>query len=526
MAPEIPVTISSETIPKIREYPRFVSTILDLYIGLALRRLMEQIGSNLRQSGYRYPFLVMQAAGGLVRSELARPVTTLHSGPVGGLTGVDYWRNIYGFKDAVGSDVGGTSFDVSISSSSAEEYLREPIVGRFEISNPMREIRTIGAGGGTIARFDQVTKRLVVGPDSAQAVPGPVCYGRGGTQPTATDADLIMGRINPDFFLGGKMKLRKDLATAAIKEKIADPMGMDVVETAEAICNVLDGHMESLLRTASALRGLDPSECPLFAFGGMGPTHCAGYTINLGFKQIIISPHASIFSALGAATADVRHRYETSPFVLIRNIPYDSVTLRFAIDKIQAVSELPSSMIERFNVMFEEIDKKATEDMPSEGFPPEEVTKYYEIEARYGGQLWEVRCRTLIHRIGTLADFATLVNDFEEEYIKQYGQLAMAPRGGIEIIGIAVVASASPVKPVFRRLNYVGPDPSQAFKIKRDVFFEKRWLTTNVYSLERLQCGNIIKGPAIIEGVDTTVVVPDDRKVTVDEYSNLIMEQL
>jgi N-methylhydantoinase A/oxoprolinase/acetone carboxylase beta subunit len=526
MGGEIPITISSETIPRLREYPRFMSTILDLYIGLSLRKLLDQIGSNLHQSGYKYPLLVMQAAGGLVRSELARPVTTLHSGPVGGLTGVDYWRNIYGFDSCIGSDVGGTSFDVSFSSSSAEEYLREPIVGRIEISNPMREIRTIGAGGGTIAHFDQVTKRLVVGPASAQAVPGPVCYGRGGTQPTITDADLIMGRMDPDFFLGGKMKLRKDLATEVMKEKIADPMGMDVVEASEAVCEVLDGHMESLLRTTIALKGLDPSESPLFAFGGMGPTHCAGYTTNLHFKKIIISPHASIFSALGAAMADVRHIYETSPFVLIRDLPYDGITLRFTLDKMKRMNELPSPMIERFNSMFDEIDRKASEDMSSEGFSPAEVKKRYEIEARYGGQLWEVRFRTSIHRIENMNDFSTLIKDFEEEYSKQYSQLAMAPRGGIEIIGIAVVSSASPVKPVFKKSNYVGPDPSKGFKTKRDVFFQKKWMKTAVYRLEKLQCGNVIEGPAILETMDTTVVVPDDRKVTVDEYSNLIMEML
>jgi N-methylhydantoinase A/oxoprolinase/acetone carboxylase beta subunit len=335
-----------------------------------------------------------------------------------------------------------------------------------------------------------------------------------------------MNRINPEFFLGGKMKLRADLAAEAIKKKIADPMGFETVEAAEAICNILDGKMESLLRTVMALRGLDPVDCPLFAFGGMGPTHCAGYSANLNFNKVIISPHASIFSALGAATADVRHRYEMSPFSLIRDIPYDSVTLRFLVDRYKEMSELPLQMIDRFNTMFEDIDKKATEDMFSEGFSTEEITKNYEIEARYGGQLWEVRYRTRINRIETLDDFAQLVIDFEQEYIKQYGNLAMVPRGGIEIIGIAVVASASPIKPSFRKITCVTADPSHAFKEKRNVFFNKKWLPTNVYGLEQLDCGNIIEGPAIIEGIDTNVVLPADRKMTVDEYGNLVIEQL
>jgi N-methylhydantoinase A/oxoprolinase/acetone carboxylase beta subunit len=526
IAPGMPVTVSHETIPKVREYPRFMSTILDLYIGLPVRKLLERINLELKKKGYKYPLLVMQASGGLTRSEIVKPITTLHSGPVGGLTGVDYWRKIYGFKHAVGTDVGGTSFDVSLSSDAFEEYLREPIVGRIEISNPMREIRTIGAGGGTIARFDHVTKRLRVGPESAEAVPGPVCYQRGGTEPTVTDADVVMGRIDPDFFLGGKMRLRKDLAISAIKEKIADPLGMSTEEAAEAICDIIDGHMEALLRTTLALRGLDPRECPVFAFGGMGPAHCAGYTSKLGVQKVIISPHAAIFSALGAATADVRHRYEISPFIFFRNLPYDPVSLRFTFDEVKDLSEFSSRTIERFNEMFEEIDKKATEDMTAEGFMPHGVTKYYEIEARYGGQLWEVRFRTSIRKIETLADFVLLVRDFEEEYIKQYGQLAMVPRGGFEIVNIAVVASASQMKPVFRMFDHVGRDPSQALKGKRNVFFKGRWVMTNVYALERLQCGNVVEGPAIIEGIDTTIVVPEDRKVTVDKFGNLIMERL
>jgi N-methylhydantoinase A/oxoprolinase/acetone carboxylase beta subunit len=523
MAPEVKMTLSYEAAPRIREYPRFMSTIIDLYVGLPLHKLLDEIGSKLRQKGYTYPFLIMQAAGGLASAKIVKPVTTLHSGPVGGLTGVDFWRNVYGTKVAIGTDVGGTSFDVSISSAGEEEYLREPIVGRYEISSPMRQIMTIGAGGGTKARFDQLTKRLIVGPASAEAVPGPACYGLGGKEPTITDADLVMNRINADYFLGGKVKLNKELAVAVIKEKIAEPMGIEVPQAAEAMCNILDGQMEALLQRVVALKGIDPNECPTLAFGGMGPTHCAGYTANVGFKRVIISPHAAIFSAYGASTADVKHRYEASPFFIIPSIPYDNLSLRFKIDQLKSMDELPPDMVERFNRMFAEIDQRVTEDMFAEGFKKEEMHKRYDIEARYGGQLWELRCEIPTYKIESIADFGAIIRAFEEEYIKTYTKLAMVPSGGFQAMSIAVVATGRTIKPGLRKFSYVGPHPPRPHS-ERDVFFKNRWVSTKVYRLEDLQCGNMVNGPAIIEAPDTTVVVPEERKVSVDEYFNVIME--
>ncbi|MEE9612701.1 MAG: hydantoinase/oxoprolinase family protein, partial [Desulfatiglandales bacterium] len=192
MAPGMPVSLSSTVAPIFREYTRFMTAIIDLYIGSALKDLLQRIGSNLAENGYTNPLLVLQATGGLARSEIVRPVTTLHSGPVGGFAGVEFVKDLYGFDNAVGADMGGTSFDVCVSPKGSIEYLREPIVGRFEICNPMREITTIGAGGGTMARVEKAANLLIVGPESAGAEPGPVCYDRGGTVPTITDADVVM----------------------------------------------------------------------------------------------------------------------------------------------------------------------------------------------------------------------------------------------------------------------------------------------------------------------------------------------
>lgn len=524
MAPGVMVALSSEVCPTIREYPRFTSTIIDLHIGRALRELLQKIEGRLQGYGYQKPLLVMQASGGVVQAEVVKPGTTLHSGPVGGLAGVEFLKSIYGFPNAVGSDVGGTSFDVTFSPEKGEELKLEPIVGRYEISTPMREIITIGAGGGTIGWVDPVTRTLHVGPQSAGGVPGPACYDNGGTEPTVTDADVVLNRIDPNYFLGGRKKLNRKKALTVIKEKIAEPLNMDVIEAASGICEIVDAAMSATLKTVLATKGADPAEFVLFAFGGAGPTHCAGYSAGLGFSRVIIPPFAAVFSAFGASTSDIKHRLEASPYLLLPDLPYDTSTLEFEVDKI-TLDLAPPWAIERFNSMFTELEDIAYNDLKREGFEKDEVTFKYEIMARYGGQLWELRISCPVSRINTSADLAALIKAFENEYKSVYSGLAMSPAGGIEVISIGLVASAPAAKPKLVKKDFVSKDPSPALKGEREVYFAGKWVPTRVYELLKLRTGNVIDGPAIIEFSDTTLVVPSGRRVIMDEYSNLILEE-
>ena len=367
MYPDFPVALSHEVNPIVREEPRFRTTQIDLYIGKSLKELLARIEGGLREKGYKYPLLISQAAGGVSRAKVVKPANTLHSGPVGGLAGIEFWKKLYGLENAMGSDVGGTSFDITISSERGAEYLRDPKVGRYEISNPMMEILTIGAGGGTMAYIDTITKTLRVGPESAGSEPGPVCYKRGGVNPTVTDADIVLNRIDPDYFLGGKMKLDRELATKSIEENIAKPLGMNVYQAAEGIVNIIDGTMSSTLTTTLAARGLDPSKFTLFAFGGAGPTHCAGYSLGTGFKEVIIPRTAAVFSAFGASTSDVKHRYESSPFAIIPAIPYEITTLRFKKDEL-SLEMIPESALKRVNELLGKLEDAAKEDMKLEGY--------------------------------------------------------------------------------------------------------------------------------------------------------------
>jgi N-methylhydantoinase A/oxoprolinase/acetone carboxylase beta subunit len=522
LAPDLPVSFSCETSPLIREFSRTNSTIVNLYIGTALKRLLETIKEKLSTFGYNKPFLVMQAAGGLSRSEVVRPVTTLHSGPVGGLVGVRYFKDIYGLDNVIGSDVGGTSFDVSILPKEGSAYIREPVVARFAISNPMMEIISIGAGGGTIAYIDELTGMLRVGPRSAGAVPGPVCYQRGGTEPTVTDADVVLGRIDPDYFLGGTMKLDKEGATKAIKDKIADPLNISVEEAAHDICAIIDKTMADTLASTVRLRGLDPTEFSVFGFGGAGPTHCGGYTAGIGFKDVIVCPFASTFSAYGASTADVYHRYENSPFVVLPDLPFNVASGRFTVTEIV---EQHKADIERYNRICETLIERAYADMDEEGFKRDEVVVRFMLEMRYGGQLHEVVTRPEKIVINNVDDFNHILNTFEEEYIRLYSEGAMYPGGGVEIYNIVVEVSAGVPKPTPIKHPLKDKDPSPACKGSRNVWFDKGYVKSNVYEMLKLDHGNQIAGPAIIEGVDTTFVVPPDRDVLVDEHLNMVMTQ-
>jgi N-methylhydantoinase A/oxoprolinase/acetone carboxylase beta subunit len=525
MAPNMLISLSSVVAPLVREHDRFTSTIMNLYIAKPVTKLFSKVEKRLSELGYKRPLLAMQGGGGLSSAKVVTPISTLGSGPVGGLVGVEFLKKLYGFEDAIGSDVGGTSFDINISPKEGPEINRNPVYTRFRIANPMLEVISLGAGGGTIAYVDSLTGHLRVGPMSAGADPGPACYDRGGTEPTITDADVVMNRIDPDYFMGGKIRLDRDKAYRAIKEKIADPLKMDVLEAAQGICKIIDNKMGNGIATILRERGLDPKRFVVFAFGGAGPAHCAGYTYGCGlpFRKVIVSPFAATFSSFGAATADVAHRYESSIYLVIPKLGFDGVTRRV---KISSLKDLPPDFVPKFNDMYQRLEERAFNEMEQEGFAKRDIKFEYFMEVRYGGQLWEGVFSSPVNRINIVDDARLVIQTFENEYERLYGNEAMYPEGGIEIITIALRASCGTIKPKVMKKEHVGEDPSSAFKSERDVFFEKDFVKTKVYEMGKLQTGNRVLGPSIIEGTQTTFVVPPKCIVTVDEYSNMILENV
>jgi len=308
-----------------------------------------------------------------------------------------------------------------------------------------------------------------------------------------------------------------------MKEKIATPLGMDEYEAAEAICKIMDGKMQTALKGFVTSKGMDPAKFALISYGGAGNAHCAGFATGLGFADIVIPSCAAVFSAFGASTADIRHMYEGSPFIIIPQIPHDPISLRFKLDEITSLDQIPSMAIERFNQMFIDLEKLALRDMTDEGVDMKGVKLFYEMKARYGMQLWDIRVNLSVNQIKSVKDIKAILREFEEEYIKVYGEMVMLPRGGVEIMSLAVITTAPTIKINMQKFPLAGADAADALKKSRDVYFNGKFVTTKIYDMHKLKPGNVVEGPAIIEVKDTTIVIPPNCEAKLDEYLNLRM---
>ncbi len=310
----MPIMLSSEVMPKRWEYTRTNTTLLNAYLHQSMWEELSGMGDELRDAGYRRGIMMVHNTGGTAEVYRTSAVQTYNGGPVAGLIGGSALGRRLGFDNVLVTDMGGTSFDIGlVVHGSTRFYQFRPVIDRYWVDMSILETRSIGAGGGSIARVNEsLGNRLEVGPRGAGSMPGPACYGLGGAEPTVTDADVVLGYINPDRYFGGKMRLKRDLAVKAIESRVATPLGISVEEAALRIKRTVDANMADVIARETYLRGFDPKDFILFAFGGAGPTHCVGYGGTLGMKKIVIFPFSPVFCAWGASTMPIAHIYEAS----------------------------------------------------------------------------------------------------------------------------------------------------------------------------------------------------------------------
>ena len=500
---EIPgcnVSLSSDIVPQIREYYRLSTTVINAYLQPILARYIERLGERLAGAGIttRQKY-IMQSNGGTATFGAAarKAVTTVLSGPAGGVTaGVAASRST-GIGNIITFDMGGTSCDVALIANG------EPIVanhGKIEgrdIAVPMMDINTVSAGGGTIARLDRFGA-LKVGPESAGAVPGPVCYSRGGTLPTITDCNLALGYLSEDNFLGGQMRLDRPAALAAIETAVARPLGLDVLDAAEGIIRIINVKMEEAIKAISTIRGHDLRDFMLLAFGGAGPVHACEIARSLGMAGVIVPLYPGVFSALGLLMSDARHDYVRS-----RLTPFDAAT--------------PEGLEEIFGAM----ERQAAAELAEEGFKSNRIRLARSLDLRYAGQGYEltVPCAA----IKAAGDLARLRAAFDAEHKQQFGHAA--PEELVEIVSYRV-RSTGVVAPVeMKRFTATGRRLEDALRTRRQVRFNGRQLDCPVYSRDRLDAGMSLTGPAIIDQLDCTIVVCPGQVVTVDAFRNLIVKE-
>jgi N-methylhydantoinase A/acetophenone carboxylase len=500
----LPVVLSHEVVGKVGEYERTMTAILDAYLQASIKFELETTWDKLRENGYRGTFLLTHNTGGSAEIFKTTASRTFNGGPVSGLMGAYHIGKALGYRNVIASDVGGTSFDVGmVVGSSIRSYEFRPIIDKWMVGISMLQTTTMGAGGGSIAWLNQLLGgRLEVGPRSAGSYPGPACYDLGGTEPTVTDADVVLGYIAPDSYFGGKMPLNADKAAEAIRSRIAEPLGVTVEEAAALIRRIVEQNMASAIKREVHLRGYHPEDFVLFAFGGGGPTHVAGYRADV--PTAVIFPQAPVFSALGSSVMDIMHVYEQSGRMQFMA----PATEQIVIDK------------EAFNERVRELVDKARKDLEAEGLGDRETVFSVELDMLYGGLVQVKRVSSPVLFIESDDDARRVYDDFEKEFSEAFSPHVVNKPGGVYLDGIVLKATVTTEKlelPV-RRLQ--GTDPGAAKTGSRQAYWPEfgAWQDTPVYAFASLQPGNVVPGPAIAEMEFSTIVIPPGQQLEIDSH--------
>jgi N-methylhydantoinase A len=498
MAPDLFVTCASDLVPRLGEYGRFSAAVINGYIGPATERYLGRLSERAAERGYTQPLLVMQAGGGMLDLDSARefPLLTLQSGPVAGVTAATYLGQQLDMPNIICADMGGTSFDVGLIVDGQPLVTSESAIGQYEYFVSAVDIQSIGAGGGSIASVDE-NGSLRVGPRSAGSTPGPACYGRGGTEPTVTDANVLLGRIDPEYFLGGDIGLDRAAAEAAMRP-LADALGLSVLEAAAGITRIVEFQMADLMRNLTVGMGHDPRDFVVFAYGGAGPVHAAAFSRELGVQKLIIPMGrvSSGWSAMGAATADLVRMFER---VQIMSAPLDAAVLTAAYEGLEA---------------------EAREWFAGQSIDVDEAGLTRSIEMRYQAQVHEV---TINVPTGALTpDLAeTVVRDFRRKYDDLYGEGAGFPGAQIEVASVRVTATGRMSKPPIQQSESRG-GIAEADRTREVYWSEDRALVaTPIHRGEDLQTGAVVAGPAIIELPMTSVVIGHGQSAALDSHGNV-----
>ena len=509
--PEAVVSLSSEVAPEFREYFRASTTVINAGVRPIVERYLSNIEDRLRDAGLEGEMLIMQSSGGVLTFEAARtkPVFMVESGPAAGVIVSAYLGQVLGFDNIMSFDMGGTTAKTGLIEHGTPRITKEYEVGTaaraergakgagYPIRTPVIDLVEIGAGGGSIAWVDPGGV-LRVGPRSAGADPAPVSYGQGGTEPTITDANLVLHRLDPDHFLGGEMHLDEEAAHRAIKEKCADPLGLDVVEVALGIVEIANTAMVNALRRISVQRGHDPRDFVLVAFGGAGPVHANRLAAELEIPTVLVPMSPGTTSAMGLLVTDLKHDYSTT--------------------LIQRADRLDVEMVNRLYREMEERGKKA---LLTEGMERSSIGFERQVEMRYVGQSYELPIPLGDGKVEDALE--RMLQHFHEEHERAYG--FAAPDEPVEFVTLRHTAVGSIAKPKLHELPEHSGDVNAARRAVRQVYFAEAGGFVDCPSYDRYQlaAGGVIEGPAIVEEMDSTTVIHPGFLAEVDRYGNLLI---
>ena len=501
-APGMFVALSHEVSPRLREYSRSATTIVNTQVGPVLKNYLTPLEQQLRQMGFQGALLIMQGSGGCVKASNApaHAVSTLGSVLTGGIVGCLHLGDALHHKNIISTDMGGTTFLVGLVVDGKPLTTTTMVLRQHQINVPMVDVHTIGAGGGAIASIDG-GGNLRVGPRSAGARPGPACYGDGGTEPTVTDADLVLGIVNPDNFLGGRKKLRRELAEQAIEAKIAKPLGLSVEDAAAAIYAIQNAQTADLVRRVVINSGFDPRDFALYAFGGAGPMHAASYSADLGISEVVfpLGSTAAVFSAYGLAASDILLTAELSQPA---NFPVEPEAMNGAFAKLEA-------------------DLAAR--LASQGLQMSKVDYVREADVRYTSQITEIPT-PVPNKPLAASDVAEIGSTFAALYERIFGVGTGYQDAGLQVITYRVRAiGALPIRPALPDLQ-LPRAPAKPVNVRQVMLDTRKGRqATKIYDSRQLATGSEIHGPAVIEAPTTTVAVPEGSSGVVDRLGNFVL---
>jgi N-methylhydantoinase A len=500
MFPDAAVSISSEIAPEFREYERTSTTVINAYLAPVVERYLDNLEGQLLKRYGDVDLRIMQASGGCMTTEMAkhRAVNIVNSGPAGGALAAAYVGQLTGDEQIISVDMGGTSFDVGVIDHGEPRVAPESQFEGFPVKIPILDVEAIGAGGGSLAWVDQ-GGALNVGPESAGSDPGPACYDLGGERPTVTDANLVLGRLNPDYFLGGEMKLSLERAKKAISKHVAEPLGVSPEEAASGIIRVVNANMERAISVNSTEKGFDVREFALLPFGGAGPLHAVELAQDLAMKKVVVPPYAGTFSAVGLLVANTRYDYAS--------------TVAKTEDEIT-----PEELL----AAFEELEARGRAQLRAQKVEEDQIEVTWSADLRYEGQSYEIN--TPVVRKGSLtqADIEEIVSHFHDLHYRIYAYGSVDEK--VEFINLRVAAIGRVPEVSLAHTGAADGDAEIARKGTRAVHFPSQgFMDVAIYDRALLLPGHVVNGPALIEEVASTTVLTPELKGSVDEYGNIII---
>ncbi|NGP06164.1 hydantoinase/oxoprolinase family protein [Rhodococcus sp. 14C212] len=490
----IPVLLGHQVSGRKGEYVRATSTIVDGFLHGIMFHAMSQLANNLRDSGYDKPMLIIHNSGGMAQMNSTDALQTIHSGPVAGVSAAEHLSESSGIGNIITTDMGGTSFDIGlVPAGGVKHYDFQPTIDRWLVSVPMIHLETLGAGGGSIASYDRIHHSVRLGPESAGSDPGPACYDRGGLRPTVTDADLLLGYLDPDNYANGFIKLNRKRAVFAVEEQLCDELDLDVIDVAKVIKRSVDEQMAIGIAKELRVRGYLPEDFTMLAYGGNGPLHACGIADQAGIRKILAPPFSSVFSACGAGNMKQLHIHERGVHVVLYN-----ATTRGLYDSY-----------DEFNEIVAALEARGAEDLRRQGVGEGAIEHRLEMDLRYGNQLVTTAVAFDINRIHGVGDVLDLIRTFSDIYSKRYGEGSAAPEAGIRVQTIRVASYVNGETVEFDSLHHDGERTLPTPVGHRDVHFvaHPRAITTAIYDADALSHHHVIPGPAIVTTENTTYLV-------------------